>query len=65
MWYLKFESFVLCKKGTQEPMPFASQEDCQQYIDNNCDPREFPVVEFVQCDDPNEIVKWIQTKKQN
>lgn len=62
-WYLQFEGFILCHKGTQEPKPFDSREDCQQWIDNNCDPHEFPTVDFVQTDDIEELRRYAQSQK--
>ncbi|HYE29930.1 MAG TPA: hypothetical protein VEH27_00750 [Methylomirabilota bacterium] len=61
-FYVVFETYALCHKGTTEPMGFDTQEDCQRYIDNNCDPREFPQVEFIETDDAADVLKYVARK---
>jgi hypothetical protein len=62
-WYIVFETFALCRQGTQDPLPFNSKDECQHYIDNNCDPREFPELEFVEAVDPNDVLEYVRSKQ--
>jgi hypothetical protein len=61
-WYIVFGTFVLCRPGTQEPMPFDAQDHCQAYIDQHCNPSEFPEVEFIQATNPEAVLDYARNR---
>lgn len=61
-WYIVFDTFVLCKKGTVTPMAFDDTDQCQTYIDQHCPPQEFPEIEFVNSTEPEAVVAYALNK---
>lgn len=61
-WFIHLNGFVLCQPGTQVPMPFASKEACQSYLDTHCTSPDLVNEQFelVQSPDADTFLNYVK-----